>query len=84
MFIIQRGVEMENIKKALDVLDNVKVFWSPSQIQEIDLAINVLKKHIPRKPILEICPICEGDLKRWYNEKQYKYCPECGQKLDWN
>lgn len=75
---------MESIKKALNVLDDVKTFWSPSKILEIELAINVLRKQIPRKPTLEICPVCEGDLKRWYNEKQYKYCPECGQKLDWN
>lgn len=75
---------MESIKKALNVLDDVKSFWSPSKIPEIELAINVLRKQIPRKPILEICPVCEGDLKRWYNEEQYKHCPKCGQVLDWD
>lgn len=54
---------MENIKKALDVLDNVKEFWSPSQTQEIELAINVLKK-LAGNPTLEICPVCEGELKK--------------------
>ena len=57
---------------------------------------NALKKQIPKKPDLEgdgyadgklvydtwICPGCEKEYELDYDE--YKYCPECGQAIDWS
>lgn len=55
-----------------------------------------LEKQIPIKPFLVgdgyangklvydiwICPSCRKDYEIDYEE--HKYCPECGQKLDWD
>ena len=52
------------------------------------------KKEIPMKPIIKMggmgntwkipyCPICDTNLQS--SEKyMFKYCPRCGQKLDWS
>lgn len=51
----------------------------------IDMAINALKKQIPKKPktddryIMYICPCCNDFIKVNHN-----YCTNCGQKLDWS
>ena len=55
-----------------------------------------LEKQIPIKPFLVgdgyangklvydiwICPCCRTDYEIDYDD--HKYCPECGQKLDWD
>lgn len=56
-----------------------------------------LEKQIPRKPIdvctpvvtWGLCPICKGELNKLGNQpnrvfKSTKYCPDCGQALDWS
>lgn len=55
-----------------------------------DVAINALEKQIPKKPI-EIdtygeyykCPICNKYAVDNFG-CNYKFCRECGQKLDWS
>lgn len=52
-----------------------------------NLAIEALEKQIPKKTTrikqtcheTDGCSICRTE---FYNK--YKYCPECGQKLDWS
>ena len=52
---------------------------------EAELAISALEKQISKKPIrvsnnrTDGCPKCKTE----YYEK-FKYCPECGIKLDWS
>lgn len=62
--------------------------------EEIDIAINAIKKEITEKvidnyhhsgenPISNIlyqCPACRDDL----THVRSTYCPYCGQKLDWS
>ena len=64
--------------------------------QAEDLAIKALEKQIPKKPDFEgdgyddngniiydtwICPCCKERYEVYYDN--YKYCPVCGQALDW-
>lgn len=61
-----------------------------------EMAIDALEKHIPKKPIktkiatlnkspeaiswesIHCCQRCESNLA-----PQYKYCPQCGQEIEW-
>lgn len=59
------------------------------------LAIEALEKWIPKSPDYEgdgyadgelvydtwICPSCRERYEVYYDD--YKYCPECGQAIDW-
>lgn len=61
----------------------------------LDICREALEKQIPIKPFLVgdgyvngklvydiwICPCCGKDYEIDYDE--HKYCPECGQTLDW-
>lgn len=58
-----------------------------SELQEsIDIAIDALKKQIPKKPIFTedkqfaLCPSCDG---KGLFDKQ-KHCDNCGQAIDWS
>ena len=46
--------------------------------------IVALEKQMPVMAILDICPVCEGDLKIWDDSEKYNYCPNCGQKVIYN
>ena len=63
----------------------------------LDMAIEALKKQIPKKPTFEgdgfdgngnitydtwICPCCEEEYEVDYDD--HKYCPWCGQMIDWS
>ena len=46
---------------------------------------NALEKQIPKKPDLDggvYCPCCLHEFKENYDET--RYCPNCGQALDWS
>ena len=59
----------------------------------IDMAIQALEKQIPKKPMISYdervkenwcsCGVCAFGLC-WKRTIHYKYCPDCGQKLDWS
>ena len=55
--------------------------------KHLDVAIKALKKQIPMKLDIEtradgdcVCGDCFEPIPRW----DTKYCPECGQKIDWS
>ena len=75
-------------EKVIEILEEVKLNNdSLSQYfkgfdEAFEIAINSIKKQIPKKPIPEdcfTCPSCEGYLI--YGDK---YCQECGQLIDWD
>lgn len=60
-----------------------------------NIAIQALEKQIPEKPVnydkhYYKCPCCNEDLEIdddmlfVYDEEPPKFCPKCGQKLDWS
>ena len=62
--------------------------------EAVDLALVIIKKQIPTKPIYERwaaarCPTCGEELSEHLGDGYYKhweslrFC-ECGQKLDWS
>lgn len=57
--------------------------WKSDMGQAIETAAAALKKQIPQKPerdnMTTICPECGRPWKRCYF-----FCPDCGQKIDWN
>ena len=65
--------------------------------EEMNIAIEALEKQIPKNPDLIgdgyddngnliydtwICPCCRTEYELDYDD--YKFCPECGQALDWS
>lgn len=63
----------------------------------IDLAIEAIKKQIPKKPIDAYKTWDYGNISRWvcpscsYEHRSssarscaYKYCTDCGQAIDWS
>ena len=73
--------------------------WKPHPdykvLNAIRIALSALNKQVPMKPELTgdgyadgsivydtwTCPRCGTDYEVEYDD--YKYCPECGQKIDW-
>ena len=57
--------------------------------EAIDIAIQALEKQIPKKVISDEafgrCPVCGYIFNsELVNEYNIKYCPDCGQALDWS
>lgn len=49
--------------------------------------VEALEKQTPKKPNTEyadefVCPTC-GEITEDYDVTTIKYCPECGQRLEW-
>lgn len=61
--------------------------------EALDVAIQALEKQIPKKSMISYdervkenwcsCGVCAFGLG-WKRTIHYKYCPDCGQKLDWS
>ena len=56
----------------------------------IDMAIEVLEKQVPKKPIytnkgtVTRCPVCEAIHFRCISSVEVDYCGRCGQAIDWS
>lgn len=89
--------DLENViieAKSMGCSD-VKAFYH-IPLKNVQTTINALKKQVPMKPTFTgdgyadgnivydtwTCPNCGTDYEVEYDD--YKYCPECGQKIDWN
>ena len=69
--------------------------WTLVAIAHKDNVIKALEKQIPKKPIWEgdgysygdmvydtwYCPSCDYDYE---DTEEYKYCPCCGQAIEWS
>ena len=78
-------------------LYTVKVDNESEMIEEYKITIEALEKQIPKKPTdvctpvvkWGLCPVCKGELNKLGGRKNQvfasdKYCPDCGQALDWS
>ena len=82
-----------------EALNNLKEWFDNDGIGEIDavdfiLALNALEKQIPKKVELYKhngdfkwenypCPCCGEMLGLKVNKRYVKFCPNCGQSLQW-
>ena len=95
MDVIKNAIRV--LKRHYDFLKQMwKPYPDPNVLDAIGIAISALEKQMPKKPDLEgygyadgkpvydtwICPGCGKDYELDYDE--YKYCPECGQAIDWS
>ena len=58
-------------------------------IEFVRMAINALEKQIPKKPRFYAhnyyCSVCDSLVgNNEFEWKRFKYCDNCGQKLDWS
>lgn len=81
---------LDQISKMLGKMNYKKLKKARYLLQNVDQGLIGLNKQIPKKPIQQgyrdsdhekigNCWTCKG----WWMTKYYKYCPNCGQKLDW-
>ena len=86
------------VEEAIHRLETHKEYISPHgrfTKEAIDMAIEALKKHIPKEPIWECDGYADGEMiyDRWYcprcdmdydaEYEKHDYCPVCGQKILW-
>lgn len=55
----------------------------------LNIVLEALDKQIPKKPFSCECPKCDSDdiscmELMGFREIKRKYCPDCGQALNWN
>lgn len=69
---------------------------SDKRVEAIGIAIKSMEKQISKKPKIikhkyhnsHTCPFCDlelicSDETGYFSGKRHRYCPDCGQKLDW-
>lgn len=72
-------------------------YCNESDHEDIELIGEIVEKEIPMKPIdikkpvltWGLCPVCKGEYRTIGGKPNRvflsdKYCPDCGQKLDWS
>lgn len=58
-------------------------------LEAYKMAIQALEKQTPKKPLRDYCwhcPNCEEETY-WdtdYGQQKFRYCHNCGQKIDWD
>lgn len=80
--------------EAKEIIEKYKGLFPSARNEDesLDVAIKALEKQIPKEAIITgrnnaintdvgYCPICNGAILRACDNK---YCPDCGQKLDWS
>ena len=69
-----------NEAEAIECLKSNKPTIGYMMLQEaVDMAIQALEKHIPKKRDSYNCPVCS----HYFEDGEcFTYCPECGQRLE--
>lgn len=71
-------------KEAISILRHLRNLLTTRAFEEdaLDITIQSIEKQVPKKPtdrcMYKECPAC-GEVEIEF----CKYCPSCGQKLDW-
>lgn len=89
--------KLKNMRLFMQIEDeNNDCKFTEDDYKANEMAIKALEKQIPKKPTYEgdgyapagtfvwdewLCPCCETRYEVDYDD--YDYCPNCGQKLDW-
>ena len=96
--VAEIGVIKMTYEEAKAIMGNLVYLYrlSGDRLLAWDMAIEALEKQIPEIPDYEgdgyadgflvydtwICPCCGRHYEVDYDD--YKYCPECGQRIDWS
>lgn len=87
-----------NEKQAIGMLKHHINAWkgkfTGKHFEACELAIKVLEKEVPQKPVIEEwsparCPNCDGELSEYIGDGYYRHstilerCPGCNQRLAW-
>ena len=84
-------MELEKIEAAINFVDYCTPAETNEDVELAGIAIEALEKQIPKKPLagidfmgneFRICCECSTIVKdgKW----EVKYCPDCGQAIDWS
>ena len=52
--------------------------------EKVNLALKALEKQIPKKPREAKCQSCNHRIPVVVQEGKMRFCPFCGQKIDWS
>lgn len=84
---------MTNEEAIQNLIQISKMYGHKWQQEACDIAIEAIKKQIPKKIEIENieyqfpkywCPLCKKQQKATFkNRRKGCYCERCGQKLDW-
>ncbi|MBQ7873746.1 MAG: hypothetical protein IJ306_01095 [Oscillospiraceae bacterium] len=88
----------ESTKELFVLAWNSNAYLNMCESSDIKNAINALEKQIPKKLDYQadgyadgvlvydeaLCPVCEHCFEESVNDWGSKYCPNCGQALDWS
>lgn len=89
---------IKNALVNVSTLAHTSDYYNPDRdSSDIELIEKIVKKAIPMKPIdiqtpvvtWGLCPVCKGEYRKLGKKPNRvflsdKYCPDCGQRLDWS
>lgn len=70
---INSRIELANRYRSDLILDDT---------EGLKMAIEALRKQEPMNPVNDHCK-CGEDVRNWTGDEPFNYCPNCGQKIDW-
>lgn len=80
-----QSVGLELAQGLVDAKNEETIACIKHNIEIIEKSIDALEKQIPQKPIDNFfdkrCPFCNSI---WGITKDQKFCPKCGQAIDWS
>lgn len=72
------------LKEVIETFNKLDVEGRFITRSNLDLLNKLVQRATPMRPkfdgFLDLCPICECSA---FEEFSYKYCPRCGQAIDW-
>lgn len=83
---------VRRIKNHNEIHSRKEPFYAIHITEALKMAVEALEKQIPKKPKVSFqsefywCPNCECAIKMKIEEKtkNIRYCPFCGQAIDWS
>lgn len=91
---VQEAVAIESLKWLKRTASQMAGMGGEKAFEDFEMSIEALQKQIPKKVIKAFddevqahwcsCPNCTKGLNWERNWRSIKFCPECGQKLDWS
>ena len=96
MINLERKMESDRLKHAISSINTYMSYPSGKLCPTAEIAIEAIEKKVPKTPNYEgdgysdgvlvydtwICPCCGKEYE--VDCDDYKYCPECGQAIDWS